>query len=48
MSAQQKQLLKEFSQVNALIEEFPFLMQSIDLQLGITPSGSSNTTPAGG
>ena len=47
LSAQQKQLVTEFSQVNALIEEFPFLLQAINLQLGISQPGLSDTTPAG-
>lgn len=47
MTAQQQQLTREFSQVNALIEEYPFLLEAIDLQLGIQSSGN-NTTPAGG
>lgn len=46
-TAEQQQLILQFSQVNALIEEFPFLSQAIDLQLGIQPRGSGNTTPAG-
>jgi hypothetical protein len=48
MAAEQQQLITEFSQVNALIEAFPFTLQAIDLQLGIQPNGSSNTTPSGG
>jgi flagellar hook-associated protein 2 len=48
IASQQTQLVAEFSQVNALIEEYPFLIQAIDLQLGIQPSGSSNTTPTAG
>ena len=48
MAAQQQQLITEFSQVNALIEEYPYMLQAIDVQLGIQPSGSSNTTPTAG
>jgi flagellar hook-associated protein 2 len=48
IASQQTQLITEFSQVNALIEEYPFLVQAIDLQLGIQPSGSTNTTPTAG
>jgi len=48
IASQQTQLITEFSQVNALIEEYPFLVQAIDLQLGIQPSGSSNTAPTAG
>lgn len=47
ITAEQQQLITQFSQVNALIEEFPFLSQAIDLQLGIQPKGSGNTSPAG-
>ncbi len=46
MAAQQSQLIAEFSQVNSLIEAFPFMLQAIDLQLGIQ-TGGNNTTPAG-
>ncbi|HZR64517.1 MAG TPA: flagellar filament capping protein FliD [Terriglobales bacterium] len=48
MSAQQTQLINEFSVVNALIEEYPFQLQAIDMQLGIQPNGSSNTAPTAG
>jgi flagellar hook-associated protein 2 len=48
MSAQQQQLVTEFSQVNALIEQYPFMLEAIDLQLGIQPSASNNTSPAQG
>jgi flagellar hook-associated protein 2 len=48
IASQQTQLIAEFSQVNALIEAYPFTLQAIDLQLGIQPSGSSNTTPTAG
>lgn len=48
LSAQQTQLINEFSVVNALIEEYPFQLQAIDMQLGIQPSGSSNTAPTAG
>src|SRR5581483_3846970 len=48
MNAQQQQLVTEFSQVNALIEEYPFTLQAIDLQLGIQPSASNNTAPTEG
>ena len=48
IASQQQQLIAEFSQVNALIEAFPFTLQAIDRQLGIQPSGSNNTTPTPG
>jgi flagellar capping protein FliD len=48
MTAQRQQLIVEFSQVNALIEAFPFTLQAIDLQLGIQPNGSNNTAPTAG
>ena len=48
IASQQTQLIAEFSQVNALIEAYPFTLQAIDLQLGIQPSGSTNTTPTAG
>jgi flagellar hook-associated protein 2 len=43
MSAQQQQLVTEFSQVNALIEAYPYMLEAIDLQLGIQPNPSNNT-----
>jgi flagellar hook-associated protein 2 len=42
--SEQDQLTTQFSQVNALLEQFPFLLQSISLQLGIT---SNNTSKSG-
>lgn len=48
MTAQRQQLIVEFSQVNALIEAFPFTLQAIDLQLGIQANGSNNTAPTAG
>jgi flagellar hook-associated protein 2 len=48
ITAQQRQLTAEFSQVNALIEAYPYTLEAIDLQLGIQPSGSRNTTAAAG
>lgn len=42
--SEQDQLTTQFSQVNALLEQFPFLLQSISLQLGIT---STNTSKSG-
>ena len=42
--SEQSQLTTQFSQVNALLEQFPFLLQSISLQLGIT---STNTSKSG-
>ena len=48
ITSQQQQLTTEFSQVNALIESYPFTIEAIDLQLGIQPSGNNNTSPAGG
>ncbi|HKW15931.1 MAG TPA: flagellar filament capping protein FliD [Terriglobales bacterium] len=47
MSARQQQLVTEFSQVNALIEAYPFMLEAIDLQLGIQPS-ANNTAPTQG
>jgi flagellar hook-associated protein 2 len=48
MTAQQQQLVTEFSQVNALIEEYPYMLEAIDLQLGIQPNASNNTSPTQG
>ncbi len=48
IASQQAQLGAEFSLVNALIEEYPFQLQAIDMQLGIQPSSSGNTAPAQG
>src|SRR6266700_59847 len=43
LSSEQQHLLIQFSQVNALLEEFPFLLQSINLQLGISSPGSKSS-----
>ncbi|HEY7353648.1 MAG TPA: flagellar filament capping protein FliD [Terriglobales bacterium] len=48
MTAQQQQLVAEFSQVNALIEAYPFMLEAIDMQLGIQPSSAGSTVPATG
>jgi flagellar hook-associated protein 2 len=48
MTAQQQQLVTEFSQVNALIEEYPYMLEAIDLQLGMQPNSSNNTAPTAG
>lgn len=48
MTAQQQQLTTEFSQVNALLEEYPYQLEAIDQQLGITPSSSSSSSPTEG
>lgn len=48
MSAQQQQLLTEFSQVNALIEAYPYQLEAIDLQLGIPLTGQNNGSATAG
>lgn len=48
LAAQKQQLLTEFSQVNAALEEYPFLLQEVLTQLGNTSSTSSNTSPTKG
>jgi flagellar hook-associated protein 2 len=42
MTAQQHQLTIQFSQVNALLQQFPSLLQAVQLELGIMPSGGAN------
>jgi flagellar hook-associated protein 2 len=44
LSAEQDQLTTQYSQVNALLEQFPFLLQSISLQLGITSTNSTKSS----
>src|SRR5262249_9313547 len=41
LSSEQQRLLTQFSQINSLLQSFPFLLQSIDMQLGISSSGSN-------
>jgi flagellar hook-associated protein 2 len=56
MAAQKIQLDTEFSQVNANLEEYPFLLQEVTEELGsmsstgstATPATNTNTTPATG
>jgi flagellar capping protein FliD len=43
MTAEQKQLEVQYSQVNALLESFPFQLQALQLELGITPSSTSSS-----
>ncbi|HUK48327.1 MAG TPA: flagellar filament capping protein FliD [Terriglobales bacterium] len=45
MSTQQQQLLNEFSQVNALLEAYPYQLEAIDLQLGIPLNSQSSSSP---
>jgi len=43
MAAEQKQLQLQYSAVNALLQSFPSQLQAIQVELGITPSGSSSS-----
>lgn len=43
MAAEQKQLQLQYSAVNALLQSFPYQLQAIQLELGITPSGSNSS-----
>jgi flagellar hook-associated protein 2 len=46
LNTQQQQLITEFSQVNASLEEYPFLLQEITSQLGQQPSTATSNTGA--
>ena len=48
LAEQQKTLLAQFSRVNATLELYPFLMQSVLSQLGYTMNANSNTSPTKG
>jgi len=49
LAAQKQNLIQEFSAVNASLEEYPFLLQEVQAELGqSTSSTSSNTTPTSG
>jgi flagellar hook-associated protein 2 len=50
LTAQKQQLQLEFSQVNASLEEYPFLLQEVTAQLssGTASTPNSNTTPTTG
>jgi flagellar capping protein FliD len=51
LNTQQQQLINEFSQVNASLEEYPFLLQEVTSQLNpqsASSSSSGNTAPATG
>jgi flagellar capping protein FliD len=56
LTTQQAALTEEFDQVNASLEQFPFLLQEVTVELGSMTSGSaitgatvnSNTTPTSG
>jgi len=43
MAAEQKRLQLQYSAVNALLQSFPSQLQAIQVELGITPSGSSSS-----
>jgi flagellar hook-associated protein 2 len=48
ISARQRQLETEYSQVNAILESFPYELRAIQMELGITPANSnSGPTSAG-
>jgi len=49
LATQKQMLVAQFSQVNATLEEYPFLLQEVLSQLGTTSSSSSsNTNPTSG
>jgi flagellar hook-associated protein 2 len=48
ISAMQLQLQTEYSRVNALLESFPYQMQAIQMELGITPTTSNRSPTAAG
>ncbi|HUB03246.1 MAG TPA: flagellar filament capping protein FliD [Terriglobales bacterium] len=48
LATQKQNLVREFSAVNAALEEYPFLLQEVLTQLGTTSPTSSNTTPTSG
>jgi flagellar hook-associated protein 2 len=43
IAAEQQQLQTQYSQVNALLQEFPYQLEAIQLELGITPNNSNST-----
>jgi hypothetical protein len=47
MATQKQQLINEYSQVNATLEEYPYLLAEVNATLGniLNPSTSSNTSP---
>ncbi|MBV8052861.1 MAG: flagellar filament capping protein FliD, partial [Acidobacteriaceae bacterium] len=48
LATQKQQLINEFSQVNATLEEYPYLLAEITAQLGNILPTSSNTSPSQG
>jgi flagellar hook-associated protein 2 len=48
ISAMRLQLQTEYSRVNALLESFPYQMQAIQMELGITPTTSNRSPTAAG
>jgi flagellar hook-associated protein 2 len=46
--AQQQELVQEFSQVNATLEEYPYLLAEINAELGITTSSTSSSSSTSG
>lgn len=48
MTVQQQQLQTQLSQVNAILQAFPYQLRAIQLALGITPSGNSRSGSSGG
>jgi len=48
LATQKQQLIQEYSQVNATLEEYPYLLAEITAQLGNILPTSSNTSPTQG
>lgn len=48
LNAEQQQLIAQFSQVNATLEEYPFLLQEVTSQLSQQTSSSSGSSNNGG
>jgi flagellar hook-associated protein 2 len=43
IAGEQKQLQTQYSAVNALLQSFPYQLAAVQLELGITPSGSNSS-----
>jgi len=48
LATQKQQLINQFSQVNATLEEYPYLLAEITSQLGYLTPNSSNSSPTQG
>jgi len=48
LATQKQQLIQEYSQLNAQLEEYPYLLQAVTEQLGLLDSSNTNSSSSSG